>query len=179
MQVIVTEDMLNKCLKALGPISGKEPYDITIIKDTFTWVLKNSLLHLQQGKATFTTDVTVIAGALTYTTPCVGDVSIWFDRKKNLINVKIMHCFIDIYTKVWGIKYHITTYDLAGQFKDPFTFAGPTATSTEEDMEMPDGSIRKLYMVATDSALVVEDKKIIVSCEIAFSLTPPAANGAK
>jgi hypothetical protein len=173
MQVIITEEMLNKCFKALGPISGKEGYQVWFVKDTFTWILVNPQIHLHEGKADFTTDVGVIAGPFGYSTSCVGDVSIWYDRPKNLINVKITKCILEIYTKFMGTKYHLKDIDLADQFTDPFTFDGPTATSTEMDMEMPDGSVRKLYMTTTDCDLSVKEKQIVVPCEVDFSLTPP------
>lgn len=173
MQVIISEEMLNKCFKALGPISGKEGYQVWFVKDTFTWILVNPQIHLHEGKANFTTDVGVIAGPFGYSTSCLGDVTIWYDRVKNLINVKITKCVVEIYTKIMGAKYHITDIDLADQFTDPFTFEGPTATSTEMDMEMPDGSIRKLYMKTTDCDLSVKEKQIVVPCEVDFSLTPP------
>lgn len=173
MQVTISEDLLNKCFKALGPISGKEPYEVLFVKDTFTWILVNPQIHLHPGRADFTTDVAVVAGPFAYTTNCVGDVSIWYDRPKNIINVKITKCIVEIYTKVFGKKVHIKDLDIADQFTDPFTFEGPAATSTDMDMEMPDGSIRKLYMTTTDCDLTVKEKEIVVPCEVAFSLTPP------
>lgn len=173
IQVIVSEEMLNKCFKALGAIKGKEPYQVLFVKDSFTWVLVNPQIHLHPGKANFTTDVNVITKGLMYSTPCTGDVSIWYDRPKNLINVKITKCMIEIYTKILGTKYHLKDIDLAEHFTEPFTFEGPTATSTDMDMEMPDGTIRKLYMTTTDCDLAVQEKQIVVPCEMEFSLTPP------
>ena len=71
------------------------------------------------------------------------------------------------------MKYHLDDLDLADNFTDPFTFAGPTATNTEMDMDMPDGTVRKLYMTTTDCDLSVKEKQIVVPCEVNFSLTPP------
>lgn len=173
LQVIINEEMLNKCFKALGAIKGKEPYQVLFVNDSFTWVLVNPQIHLHQGKADFTTDVNVITKGFMYSTPCIGDVSIWYDRPKNLINVKITKCMIEIYTKILGTKYHLKDLDLADNFKDPFTFEGPTSTSSDMDMEMPDGTIRKLYMTTTDCDLSVQEKQIVVPCELEFSLTPP------
>ncbi len=173
IQIIITEEMMNKCFKALGPVSGKEPYSVLFVKDTFTWTLVNPQIHLHEGKADFVTDVNVIAGPFMYTTTCVGDVGIWYDRPKNLINVKITRCIVEIYTKILGTKYHLKDVDLASEFTDPFTFEGPTATSTDMEMEMPDGSIRKLYMRTSDCDLSVKEKQIVVPCEVEFSLTPP------
>lgn len=173
MQIEISEEMLNKCFKALGPIKGKEPYKVLFYNDTFTWVLMNPQIRLHKGKADFTTTVGVVAGKFAYSAPCNGDVKIWYDRPKNLINVKINRCILEIYTKIMGTKYHIKDIDIADNFKDPFTFEGPTATSTDMEMEMPDGTIRKLYMTTTDCDLTVEEKKIVVPCEVGFSLTPP------
>jgi hypothetical protein len=41
------------------------------------------------------------------------------------------------------------------------------------EMEMPDGTIRKLYMRTSDCDLAVKEKQIVVPCEVEFSLTPP------
>src|ERR1041385_6960981 len=133
MQVIITEDMMNKCFKALGPISGKEAYSVLFVNDTFTWTLINPQIHLHEGKADFTTDVNVVARPFAYTTSVTGDVSIWYDRPKNLINVKITKCIVEIYTKIFGAKYHLKDVDIASEFTDPFTFEGPTATSRSEE----------------------------------------------
>jgi hypothetical protein len=173
IQIVISEEMMNKCFKALGAISGKEPYSVLFVHDTFTWTLVNPQIHLHEGKADFTTDVNVKAGPFMYTTTCVGDVGIWYDRPKNLINVKITRCIVEIYTKILGTKYHLKDVDLASEFTDPFTFEGPTATSTDMEMEMPDGTIRKLYMRTTDCDLAVKEKQIVVPCEVEFSLTPP------
>jgi hypothetical protein len=178
LQVVINEEMLNKAFTALGPIKGKEPYQVLFVKDSFTWVLVNPQLHLHPGHAEFTTDVNVITKGLMYSTPCTGDVSIWYDRVKNLINVKITKCVVEIYTKVMGTKYHLKDLDLADHFTDPFTFEGPTSTSSDMDMEMPDGSVRKLYMTTTDCDLSVQEKQIVVPCELSFSLTPPVKPGA-
>lgn len=174
LQIVINEEMLNKCFKALGAIKGKEAYQVLFVKDSFTWVLVNPQIHLHQGKADFTTDVNVITKGFMYSTPCVGDVKIWYDRPKNLINVKITKCMIEIYTKILGTKYHLKDLDLADNFKDPFTFEGPTATSSDMDMEMPDGTIKKLYITTTDCDLSVQEKQIVVPCELEFSLTPPS-----
>ncbi len=176
MQVVISEEMLNKSFKALGPISGREAYSVLFINDSFSWTLINPQIHLHPGNADFTTDVKVVAGPLTYTTACLGDVSIWYDRQKNLINVKITKCIVEIYTKVLGTKVHLKDIDIADQFTEPFTFEGPTATNTFMDMEMPDGSIRRLYMTATDCDLTVQEKQLVVPCEVNFSLTPPPAS---
>jgi hypothetical protein len=177
LQVIIHEEMLNKCFKALGPISGKEGYQVLFMKDTFTWTLVNPKIHLHAAKADFNTDVNVKAGPFSYTTACVGDVSIWYDRPKNLINVKITKCILEIYTKILGTKYHIKDIDIADQFTEPFTFEGPTATSTDMEMEMPDGTKRTLYMTTSECDLTVQEKQIVVPCEVVFSTTPPKVPG--
>ena len=179
MQVIITEDMLNKCFKALGPISGKEGYQVLFVKDTFIWTLINPQIHLHNGRADFTTDVNIVDGKINYTTSCVGNVGIWYDRPKNLINVKITKCLVDIYTYFFSSKYSLDSLDIAGNFPDPFTFEGPTASSTNMPMEMPDGSIRTVYMTTTDCDLTVKEKEIVVPCEVAFSLTPPPVETAQ
>ncbi len=174
LQVVIHEEMMNKCFKSLGAIQGKEAYQILFINDSFTWVLVNPQIHLHKGRADFTTDVNIITKGFKYSTPCVGDVMIWYDRKQNLINVKITKCIIEIYTKILGTKYHLKDIDLADDFKDPFTFEGPSSTNSDMEIEMPDGTIRKLYMTTTDCDLTVQEKQLVVPCEMAFSLTPPA-----
>jgi hypothetical protein len=173
MQVIISEEMLNKCFTAIGPISGKEAYQILFVNDSFSWTLINPKIHLHPAKADFTTDVKVVAGMFAYTTSCLGDVNIWYDRPKNLINVKITKCMVEIYTRFMGTKYHIKDIDLADQFTEPFTFEGPTATNTEMPVEMPDGTTKTLYMRTTDCDLSVQEKQIVVPCEVEFTTVPP------
>ncbi|MGL4598842.1 MAG: hypothetical protein ACRCYO_15100, partial [Bacteroidia bacterium] len=162
----------NKMLKALGQISGTEPYDLFLLKGTYTWVLVNPQIHLHPGKADFTTDVQVKVGKYSYNSTCVGDVSVTYDRKKNLINVKITRAIFEIYTYFLGKKYHIKDWDLAEDFPDPFQFEGPTSTETSMSFTMPDSTVRVLYMHTTDCDLAVQEKQIVVPCEVEFTDKP-------
>lgn len=175
VKVILHEETLNKVFKALGEISGTEEYKLLLVKGTYTWVLKNPRIRLKPGKADFVTDVAVRAGSLEYTTLCAGDVKVWYDGKKNQINVKITKALIEIYTRFMGNKIHITEVDLASHFPDPFTFDGPATMETDMDFTMPDNSVRKLYMKTTDCDVLVEDHFLSVPCEVEFYQKPKPA----
>jgi hypothetical protein len=168
LKVILHEEMINKSLAALGNITGKEPYKVLFVEDTFQWTLINPKIFLHPGKAEFVTDVNVTAGPFSYSTPCNGDVLIWYDRTLNIINVKITRAVVEIYTKVFGVKQHIKDIDLASHFVDPFTFTGPAATTSEMPMEMPDGSIKTLYMTTTTCDLIMMEDVLVVPCEVEF-----------
>lgn len=168
LKVILHEEMINKSLAALGNITGKEPYKVLFVSDTFTWTLINPRIYLHQGYAQFTTDVNVTAGPFSYSTPCTGDVLIWYNRDSNLINVKITRAVVGIYTKVLGQKYHIKDIDLAEHFTEPFTFEGPAATSSEMPVEMPDGSTKVLEMTTTSCDIIIMEDQVMIPCEVEF-----------
>jgi hypothetical protein len=168
LKVILHEEMINKSLVAMGNITGREPYKVLFVQDTFTWTLINPKIYLHPGKAEFITDVNVVAGAFSYSTSCVGDVVIWYDRTLNLINVRITRAVIGIYTKIFGTKYHIRDIDLASSFEEPFVFEGPAATTSEMPVEMPDGTVKILYMTTTSCDLIVMEDQLVVPCEVEF-----------
>lgn len=172
MRVVIHEEMLNKMLAALGTISGKEPYSALLMKDTCYWTLINPKIRLHPGKADFETNVNVKAGPFNYTTPVKGNVAVTYDRVKNVINVKIETAIMELYTKILGKKIHIKDIDLADQFDEPFTFDGPTATESEMEFPMPDGTTKVLVMRTTDCDLRVEEKMIVVPCEMEFLPRP-------
>jgi hypothetical protein len=175
LKVILHEEMINKSLAALGNITGKEPYKVLFVEDTFQWTLINPKIYLHPGKSEFVTDVNVTAGPFSYSTPCTGDVLIWYDRTKNLINVQITRAVVSIYTKVFGVKQHIKDIDLAGNFEDPFVFTGPAAMTSEMPMEMPDGSIKTLEMTTTSCDIIIMEDQLMVPCEVEFKekIVPP------
>lgn len=168
LKVILHEEMINKSLAALGNITGKEPYKVLFVEDTFTWTLISPKIFLHPGFAQFSTDVNVVAGPFAYSTPCTGDVLIWYDRDSNLINVKITRAIVGIYTKIFGTKYHIRDIDLADQFTDPFTFEGPAATSSEMPVEMPDGRTKVLTMTTTSCDIIIMEDQVMIPCEVEF-----------
>jgi hypothetical protein len=175
LKVILHEEMINKSLAALGNITGKEPYKVLFVEDTFTWTLINPKIFLHPGFAQFTTDVNVTAGPFSYSTPCTGDVLIWYDRDSNLIKVKITKAIVGIYTKLFGTKYHIKDIDLAEYFVDPFSFEGPAATSSEMPVELPDGSTKVLEMTTTDCDIIIMEDQVVIPCEVEFKekIVPP------
>lgn len=175
LKVILHEEMINKSLAALGNITGKEPYKVLFVQDTFQWTLINPKIMLHPGKSEFVTDVNVTAGPFSYSTPCTGDVLIWYDRAKNLINVKITRAVVGIYTKLFGVKQHIKDIDLASNFQDPFVFTGPAAMTSEMPMEMPDGSIKILEMTTTSCDIIIMEDVLMVPCEVEFKekIVPP------
>ncbi|MCU0435140.1 MAG: hypothetical protein MUC87_16910 [Bacteroidia bacterium] len=174
MRVVIHEEMLNKMLAALGNISGKEPYSALLMKDTCFWTLIGPKIRLHPGKADFEANVNVKAGPFNYTTPVKGNVAITYDRVKNVINVKIETAVVELYTKFLGKKIHIKDIDLADQFAEPFTFDGPTATESEMEFPMPDGTTKVLLMRTSDCDLSVVEDMILVPCEMEFLPKPGA-----
>jgi len=168
VRVVLHQETLNKVFKALGNISATEEYSVAFVHGHYTWTLINPRIRLKPGKADFVADVNVKAGSFDYTSMLAGDVKIWYDLKKNLINIKITKAIFEVYTRVLGKKVHITEIDLASQFPDPFTFEGPTTMETDMDFSMPDNSVVKLYMRTTDCDVIVEDRQLCVPCEVEF-----------
>lgn len=175
LKIILHEEMINKSLAALGNITGKEPYKVLFVQDTFQWTLINPKIFLHPGKAEFTTDVNVTAGPFSYSTPCTGDVLISYNRDSNLIYVQITKAVVGIYTKLFGTKYHIKDIDLADQFTEPFKFEGPSATSSEMPVELPDGSTKILVMTTTSCDIIIMEDQVMIPCEVEFKekIVPP------
>ena len=170
VQVVLQESVVNKVLRAIGNFSDTSRYSVLFFHGTYKWTVIDPKIELKaNGKAEFRCDVQVEAGFLSYRDEVIGDADVWYDKEKNLINIKIQHGLFEIYTHIFGAKMHIKDVDLAEYYSEPLTFEGPkTLMSTSMDFTMPDNSKKTIYVIPYECSLVVEEKKIIVKCEMQF-----------
>jgi hypothetical protein len=175
IKVVLHEEMINKVLAAVGPFSDTSSYKVLFIKGTYKWtVLSTKIKLLNNGKAEYVCNVKVEVGPFDYTSEVIGDAIVYYDRKTNLINIKILHGIFEVYTKVLGKKFHIKDIDIAEYFTEPLTFEGPKSMYTDFDFTLPDGTVKKIYAIPMECDLVVSEKIISVTCEMNFTEKKPA-----
>ncbi len=170
--VTLHEETLNKVLAALGDISGANDYEVMLIKGKYHWTIKNPRIAIRPDSSNFFCDALVTCGPFDYKTKVVGDVKIYYDNTKNLINVKITRAIFELYTMVFNKKIHIKDIHLEDYFKDPFSFEGPQTMETDMQFTMPDSTIKKIYIKPTDCRMDIKWKEICTSCEVAISDKP-------
>ncbi len=168
INVVIHQETLNKLVVALGEVKGDSEYDFMFMTWHYQWSVLKSAFELMPGKANFISDVKVDVGPFTYSSKVNGNVDVTYDIKTNLISIKVKEAVFELYTVIFGKKYHIKDINLADYYQTPFTFEGPMSIETEMEFMMPDNTIKKLYARATNCILTVQDKKIVVASEIDF-----------
>lgn len=170
--VLLHEETMNKVFDAIGEISGTNDYSVLLIKGKYHWTVINPRINLKPDSSDFTCDAKVTVGPFEYKTPVKGNVKIWYDNGKNLINVQLTSAIFELYTKILGKKVHIKNIELAEYFKDPFQFEGPKTMSTEFEFLTPDSVLKKIYIQPDNCGMEVRWKEIITRCEVKVSDKP-------
>lgn len=170
--VVLHEETINKVFTAIGEISGKNDYEVLLIKGTYTWTVINPKINLKPDSSDFTCDAKVDVGPFNYKTKVVGNVKISYDSKKNEISIRITRAIFELYTMVLGKKLHIKDIHLEEHFKDPFVFEGPRSFATDMTFTLPDSTVKKVYVQPTECMMKVIKQTIVTSCEIAASDKP-------
>jgi hypothetical protein len=168
INVVIHQETLNKLVLALGEVKGNSEYDFMFMTWHYQWSVLKSVFELMPGKANFISDVKVDVGPFSYSSKVNGNVDVTYDMKTNLISVKVKEAVFELYTVIFGKKFHIKDINLADYYQTPFTFEGPMSIETEMEFTMPDNTLKKLYARPTNCILTVQDKKIVVASEIDF-----------
>ncbi len=170
----IHESMINKLLKAMGPVSDTGTYKLMLIKSRYVWVLENPRIELQKGHARFLGNVYVETGPLKYRTQLDADMAVSYAPLNNRIELTINQALFPLKTRWLGKEKHITDIDLAGYFKEPFYFEGPVNMTEPFDIEMPDGSLKTLYASIKSFHLDILDGKLLLKSNVDFQDFPPA-----
>ncbi|MBA3664099.1 MAG: hypothetical protein H0W61_07830 [Bacteroidetes bacterium] len=170
--VSLHEETVNKVLAAVGDISGANTYEIMFITAPYQWTVKNPKINIRPDSSDFTCDALVNAGPISYKTKVIGHVKITYDNTTNLINIKIARAIFELYTMVFGKKVHIKDIHLEDYFKEPFSFEGPRSMATEMAFQMPDSTMKKIYVQPTECRMELKWKEICTACEVAASDKP-------
>ncbi len=185
---VLNEKAINKVFTAVGEISGRNEFEVLLIKGHYKWTVVNPKINLNVDSSDFTCDAKVDVGPFNYKTKVLGNVKIDYNNKTNLISIKITRAIFELYTVILSKKIHIKDIHLEDYFKDPFVFEGPKSFATDMSFTMPDSTVKKIYVMPTQCIMKVVKQAIVTSCEIAASdkpfsmpikLAPPIQNGAK
>jgi len=170
--VIVHQNTLNGFLAAVGPISGKDQYNVLGSKGDYTWTLTNARIDLSSDKARFTADANVKTGPLSYGSVATGEVEVKYNQETNRISVKVLKAEFEVYTKIFGRKVHITNIDAAKYYKPEFEFAGPQPVQPSVAVNLPDGTSKTIYIKPVSQNMKIAPEQIIVTSQLKFSDQP-------
>ncbi len=174
--VIIYQSTLNGFLDAIGPLSGKGKFNVVGIEGAYTWTLKNARIELAQDQARFTADANIKAGALSYSSVASGDVEIKYIQETNRIHVKVLQAIVEVYTKIFGKKIHITNIDAAKIYRPEFEFSGPQPVQPSVVVNLPDSTTKTIYIMPLSQNLKLEPGQILVTSRLVFSDQPPQPN---
>lgn len=170
--VLLHEETINKVFTAIGEISGKNEFEVLLIKGHYKWTIVNPKINLLPDSSDFTCDAKVAVGPFKYNTQVTGNVKIGYDNELNEISIKITKAIFELYTVILGKKIHIKDIHLEDHFKDPFTFEGPKSFATDMSFTLPDSTVKKIYVQPTECIMKVEKQVIVTSCEVVASDKP-------
>jgi hypothetical protein len=170
--VSLHEETINKVFAAIGEISGKNEFEVLLMKGHYKWTIVNPKINLLPDSSDFTCDAKVVVGPFKYSTQVTGNVKIGYDNEINEISIKITKAIFELYTVILGKKIHIKDIHLEDQFKDPFTFEGPKSFATDMSFTLPDSTVKKIYVQPTECVMKVEKQMIVTSCEVVASDKP-------
>lgn len=170
--VLLHEETINKVFTAIGEISGKNEFEVLLIKGHYKWTIVNPKINLLPDSSDFTCDAKVTVGPFKYSTQVTGNVKIGYDNELNEISIKITKAIFELYTVILGKKIHIKDIHLEDYFKDPFTFEGPKSFATDMSFTLPDSTVKKIYVQPTECIMKVEKQMIVTSCEVIASDKP-------
>ena len=170
--VLLHEETINKVFTAIGEISGKNEFEVLLMKGHYTWTIVNPKINLLPDSSDFTCDAKVVVGPFKYNTQVTGNVKIGYDNELNEISIKITKAIFELYTVILGKKIHIKDIHLEDHFKDPFTFEGPKSFATDMSFTLPDSTVKKIYVQPTECVMTVQKQVIVTSCEVVASDKP-------
>lgn len=169
---ILHEETVNKVLTAVGEISGRNEFEVLLIKGHYNWTIINPKINFKADSSDFTCDAKVEVGPFKYKTEVKGNVKIAYDNAKNIISIKISRAIFEIYTMLFKKKVHIKDVHLEEYFKEPFTFDGPRSLATNMTITLPDSTTKTIYVQPTSCVMKVMKQMIVTSCEVEASDKP-------
>lgn len=170
--VIVRQSTLNGFLDAVGPVSGKAPYNVLGLKGDYTWTVKNARINLKPNAADFTADASVKVGPFEYGSVANGDVEIKYHQESNRISVKVLKASFEVYTKFFGKKIHLGDVDISKFYRPEFEFAGPQPVQPSVLVSLPGDQSKTVYITPFNQNLRVEQDQIVVTSNLKFSDQP-------
>src|ERR1700741_1910600 len=94
--VSLHEEAINKVFIAIGDIKGESDYEVMLIKGKYHWKIVNPKINLKPDSSDFTCDAKVEVGPFNYSTQVIGNVKVYYDTKKNEIQIKITRAIFEL-----------------------------------------------------------------------------------
>jgi hypothetical protein len=170
--VVIHQNTLNGFFNAIGPISGKDQYNVLGMHGDYIWTLRNARIELRPNQARFIADAEIHIGPLSYGSEASGNVEVLFHPESNRISIKVIHATFEVYIKIFGKKIHITDIDAARFYKPEFEFAGPQPIQASVDVALPDGSKKTIFIKPVSQNLIIEQERIVVTSKLVFADRP-------
>ncbi len=168
--ISISQDILNKFLLTIGEVKSSSTFNISGVKGEYSWIVKNPKIILSKDKARFQSEVSISLKfpPINYTTPAYGDVSIKYNPEDNKIYIKVEKVAFEVSFNILGKKIFVGEVDISKFYQISFTFPGPKPFETVSEVNMPDGSKRKIKIESIPN-LIIDEGKIIVGSNINFT----------
>ena len=168
--IVISQNTLNKFLDVIGEVRKTDKFNISGIKGEYTWIVRNPRIILSKDKARFQADVTISLKMppLSYSTPAYGEVSVRYDHGNNKINIKVEKVAFEVAFNILGKKIVVGEVDLSKIYQIAFTFPGPKPFESFTEVNMPDGSKKKIK-IDTIPVLMLDEGKIVVGTQLNYT----------
>ncbi|MCX7721147.1 MAG: hypothetical protein N2Z64_07700 [Dictyoglomus thermophilum] len=168
--IVISQSTLNKFLNVIGEVKKTDNFNISGIKGEYTWIVRNPRIILSKDKARFQADVTISLKMppLSYSTPAYGEVSVKYDHGNNKINIKVEKVAFEVVFNILGRKIVVGEVDLSKIYQIAFTFPGPKPFESFTEVNMPDGSKKKIK-IDTIPVLMLDEGKIVVGTQLNYT----------
>ena len=163
--VTLHESMINNFFKAIGPVTGKG--EKSGIK--YTWVVEDARVNVEPGTAAFEAKVKLDAGIYKTVENAKGKVSIEYVKETNRMRVRVEEAIVKLSIKLLGKHIQIGSIDIAKYYRPTFEFAGPQPIQKEVEVELPDGTKKKIQITTKNENLVLEKDQVSVYSELVFT----------
>ncbi|ACI18290.1 hypothetical protein [Dictyoglomus thermophilum] len=168
--IVISQNTLNKFLDVIGEVKKTDKFNISGVRGEYTWIVRNPRIILSKDKARFQADVTVSLKMppLSYSTPAYGEVSVKYDHGNNKINIKVEKVAFEVAFNILGRKIVVGEVDLSKIYQIAFTFPGPKPFESFTEVNMPDGSKKKIK-IDTIPVLMLDEGKIVVGTQLNYT----------
>ncbi len=166
----ISEGTLNKFLVAVGDLTNTEKFSVLGLSGSYTWLVQNPRISLQQGKAKFTGDVTITInpGNIVTKSTADGEVDVKYNIDTNKIQIRVTKAIVEIKAKIMGNMVKIAEIDIAKYYQIAFDFPGPKPFEKYVDVKMPNNSIKKIQ-IDFIPVLTITNGYIILGSELRYT----------
>jgi len=168
LSIVITENLLNKLLFAVGEVTGTGTANLPLYKGEYSWIAKNPKLSISTEGTSFSADVTAKIGFFKYSPAVKGIVDIDYATATNTIIIKVRSAEFELYLGLFGKKLHITNIDLARFYKEPICFPGPEPIDKGIELTLPDGRKKSLSVTPENYSLRLEKGAIRITSVLSF-----------